>query len=236
MATMPDAQFFATPAARSTCARWGAIAGAAGMISWIVGVALIPLDAKLDSSGIALTAILASNAPRLYLAALLAVTGGVLLTTLLVALSRLVSEGATGSLLQVALAACIITQTMVAVGAVFALVALHSAVAGLDAALVALCWRGLWLSFLASGVPTILFTIAAVVGLERAGLTSPVVSLLGWISAAAHTAVLFTLAQQGLFAPDGLFGLLAPVTTYAWILTLCAQLPGRVRVQPVLSS
>jgi hypothetical protein len=74
-------------------------------------------------------------------------------------------------------------------------------------------------------VPTILFTVAAVLGLQQAGLSPPWVSALGWLSAAAHVLVLFTLAQRGAFAPDGIIAGLVPLTTVIWILALAATLP-----------
>ena len=37
--------------------------------------------------------------------------------------------------------------------------------------------------------------------------------------------VLFTLAQRGAFAPDGIIASVVPVTTVAWILALAATLP-----------
>jgi hypothetical protein len=102
---------------------------------------------------------------------------------------------------------------MVSVGASSALVSLHAAAGGASAGLVALGWRGLWLMFLASGIPTILFTVTGVLGLGQAGLSRPWMSALGWLSAAAHVLVLFTLAQRGAFAVDGIIAGLVPVTT-----------------------
>ena len=89
------------------------------------------------------------------------------------------------------LAGCVITQTLVAVGASFALADVHAAAGNADAGLVALGWRGLWLTFLASAVPTILFTVTGVLGLRQARLSPLWVSALGWLSAAAHLLVLF---------------------------------------------
>jgi hypothetical protein len=119
-------------------------------------------------------------------------------------------------LLRVSLAGCVITQTLVAVGASFALADVHAAAGNADAGLVALGWRGLWLTFLASAVPTILFTVTGVLGLRQARLSPPWVSALGW---------LFTLAQRGAFAADGIIAGLVPVTTVIWILALAATLP-----------
>jgi NADH:ubiquinone oxidoreductase subunit H len=113
----------------------------------------------------------------------------------------------------------------VAVGASFALADVHAAAGNAEAGLVALGWRGLWLTFLASAVPTILFTVTGVLGLRQARLSPPWVSALGWLSAAAHLLVLFTLAQRGPFAADGIIAGLVPVTTVIWILALAATLP-----------
>ena len=93
------------------------------------------------------------------------------------------------------------------------------------AGLVALGWRALWLTFWASGVPTILWTVTGVLGLRQARLSPPWVSALGWLSAAAHVLVLFTLAQRGPFAPDGIIAGIVPLTTVIWILALAATLP-----------
>ena len=123
------------------------------------------------------------------------------------------------------LAGCVITQTMVAIGASSGLAGLHAAAGNAGAGLVALGWRGLWLTFLASGVPTIVFTVTGVLGLRQAGLSPPWVSALGWLSAAAHVLVLFTLAQRGPFAADGIIAGLVPLTTVIWILALAATLP-----------
>jgi hypothetical protein len=61
--------------------------------------------------------------------------------------------------------------------------------------------------------------------LAQAGLSPPWVSTLGWLSAAAHVLVLFTLAQRGPFAPDGVIATFVPVTTVMWILAVAATLP-----------
>ena len=58
-----------------------------------------------------------------------------------------------------------------------------------------------------------------------AGLSPPWVSALGCLSAAAHVLVLFTLAQRGAFAADGIIAGLVPLTTVLWILALAATLP-----------
>lgn len=210
--------------------RWGVAAGVLGMLSWVAGVAMIPLDAKLQSGAVHLAQVLREHAPQLYVAALLAVLGGVLLVAMFAVLVRLTPEGIAGcGLLRVALAGCVITQTLVATGAAAGLVAVHSAVADVAPELTALAWRGLWLSFLASAVPTLLFTVTGVLGLERARLSPRWVSILGWISAAAHVVVMFTVDQRGAFTPDGPAGALVPVTTVLWILALSATLPAQVR-------
>lgn len=214
---------------RRRWARWGAWSAVVGMVSWVVGVALIPLDAKVENGDQALARTLASLPARLYLAAMLAVLGGVLLVAFFAVLTRLVPEGERGwGLLRVSLAGCVVTQTMVAIGASFALAGIHAAVAGADPGLVAFAWRGLWLTFTASAVPTILFTVTGVLGMAEAGLAPVWVGVLGWISAGAHVVVMFTVAQSGPFAPDGLVGALTPVTTVVWILATAAGLRTRV--------
>lgn len=165
-----------------------------------------------------------------YVAALLAIAGGVLIVALFAALVQLVPAGRPGSgLLRVALAGCIITQTLVAVGGIATLLAVNVASIGLNPDLVSFCWGALWISFVASGVPKLLFTITGVLGIARAGLAASCVTGLGWISAAAHTLVLFAIGEQGLFALDGPIGMLTPVTTDIWILTVCATLSRRMR-------
>jgi hypothetical protein len=196
------------------------------MLAWVIGVALIPLDAKLEKGGQHLAQVLQAHAGQEYAAALLAVLGAVLLAGFFAVLTRLVPEGYPGwGLLRVSLAGCVITQTMVAAGASLALAAVHAAAGNAAAGLVALGWRGLWLTFLASAIPTIMFTVTGVLGLRQAGLAPPWVAALGWLSAAAHLLVLFTLAQRGAFAPDGIIAALVPLTTVIWILAVAATLP-----------
>ena len=135
-------------------------------------MALIPPDAKLDNGDQHLAQVLGAHTGQLYAAGLLAVLGAVLLAAFVAVLTRLVPEGNPGwGLLRVSLAGCVITQTMVAIGA--------------SAGLVALGWRGLWLTFWASAVPTIVFTVTGVLGLRQAGLSPPWVSAVGWLPAAA---------------------------------------------------
>ena len=74
-------------------------------------------------------------------------------------------------------------------------------------------------------MPTIVFTVTGMLGLRQAGLSPPWVSALGWLPAAAHVLVLFTLAQRGAFAADGIIAGLVPLTTVIWILALAATLP-----------
>src|SRR5258708_8895531 len=145
-------------------------------------------------------------------------------------LPRLVPEGYPGGgLLRVSLAGCVITQTLAAVGASFALASVHAAAGNAGAGLVTFGWRALWLTFLGSAVPTIIFTVTGVLGLRQAGLSLPWVSALGWLSAAAHLLVGFTLAQRGAFAPDGIIGALVPLTTVPLILALAPTLPPSQR-------
>ena len=206
--------------------RWGVTAATTGMLAWVVAVALIPLDAKLDKGSQHLALVLRAHTAQLYAAGLLAVLGAVLLVGFFAVLTRLVPEGYPGwGLLRVSLAGCVITQTLVAAGACFALADVHAAAGGAAAGLVAFGWRGLWLTFLASAVPTILFTVTGVLGLRQAGLSPSWVTALGWLSAAAHLLAIFTLAQRGPFAPDGIVAVLVPLTTVIWILAQAATLP-----------
>jgi hypothetical protein len=211
-------------------ARWGVAAGVVGAFAFLLGTGLIPPAARLEAGPVELARVLAESGSRLYFAAFLAVAGAVLRVALFVALAQLVPQGNAGSgLLRLAVAGCIVTQTLVAVGGVAALVGVNAALTGMDPAFVTFCWRALWLSFIASAVPTVLYTVSGVLGVARAGLSPGWVSVLGWISAAAHVVVLFALDEKGLFALDGLVGMVTPVTTVAWVLALCAMLPGRVR-------
>jgi hypothetical protein len=206
--------------------RWGTAAAVTGMLAWVTGFALIPLDAKLDNGEQHLAQVLRAHTGQLHAAALLAVLGAVLLAAFFVVLTRLVPEGSPGwGLLRVSLAGCVITQTMVAIGVSSGLAGLHAAAGNAGAGLAGLGWRGLWLTFWASAVPTLLWTVTGVLGLRQAGLSPPWVSTLGWLSAAAHVLVLFTLAQRGPFAADGIIAGLVPLTTVAWILALAATLP-----------
>ena len=135
--------------------RWGMAVAVTGMLAWLAGFALIPLDAKLDKGEQHLVQVLQAHTGQLYAAALLAVLGAVLLAAFFVVLTRLVPEGYPGwGLLRVSLAGCVITQTMVAIGASFGLAGVHAAAGNAGTGLVALGWRGLWLTFLASAVPT----------------------------------------------------------------------------------
>ena len=205
---------------------WGVAAAVTAMLAWVVGVALIPLNAKLDQGDQHLAQVLRTHTGQFYAAALLAILGAVLLAGFFAVLTRLVPESCPGSgLLRVSLAGCVITQTMVAIGASFALASVYAAAGNAAAGLVVLGWRGLWLTFLASAIPTILFTVTGVLGLRHARLSPPWVSALGWLSAAAHLLVLFTLAQRAAFAPDGIIAALVPLTTVIWILALAATLP-----------
>jgi hypothetical protein len=221
-------------AADRAWARWGTAAAVTGMLAWLTGFALIPLDAKLEKGEQHLVQVLRTHTGQLYAAALLGVLGAVLVAAFFVVLTRLVPEGSPGwGLLRVSLAGCVITQTMVAIGLSFGLAGLHAAAGNAGAGLVALGWRALWLTFLASGVPTILFTVTGVLGLRQAGLSPPWVSALGWLSAAAHVPVLFTLAQRGPFAADGIIAGLVPLTTVIWILALAATLPRSRRTAAI---
>ncbi len=173
-------------AADRTWVRWGIAAAVAGMLAWVLGVALIPPDAKLENGEQHLVQVLRAHMAQGYSAALLAVLGAVLVAAFFAVLTRLVPEGNPGGgLLRVSLAGCVITQAMVAIGASSGLAGLHAAAGNAGAGLAAL----------------------------------------GWLSAAAHVLVLFTLAQRGAFAADGIIAGLVPLTTVLWILALAATLP-----------
>jgi hypothetical protein len=125
--------------------RWAVAAAVTGMLSWVAGVALIPLDAKLDKGNQHLAQVLRAHVAQGYAAALLAVLGAVLLAGFFAVLTRLVPPGHPGwGLLRVSLAGCVITQTLVAVGASSALAGVHAAAGTADAGLIAFGWRGLW--------------------------------------------------------------------------------------------
>jgi hypothetical protein len=49
--------------------RWGVTAAVTGMLAWVVAVALIPLDAKLDKGSQHLAAVLRAHTAQLYVAA-----------------------------------------------------------------------------------------------------------------------------------------------------------------------
>jgi hypothetical protein len=82
----------------------GVTAAVTGMLAWVVGVALIPLDAKLDKGNQHLVLVLRAHTAQLYAAGLLAVLGAVLLAVLgavllvgfFAVLTRLVPEGYPG--------------------------------------------------------------------------------------------------------------------------------------------
>ena len=108
--------------------RWGVAAAVTGMLAWVTGFALIPLDAKLDKGDQHLVQVLRAHTGQPYAAALLAVLGAVLLAAFFAMLTRLVPEGSPGwGLLRVSLAGCLITQTMVATSASSGLAGLHAA-------------------------------------------------------------------------------------------------------------
>jgi hypothetical protein len=212
--------------------RISGLAAAFGMAAWVVGVLLIPLDAKLDKGDQYLAMVVRSHAVRLYVAGLLAVLGAVLLAGFFTVLAGVIREKYAARLLRISLVGCVITQTMVAVGVAFALAAVHASRAGSAAGIVAFGWRGLWLTFSASALPTVLFTVPAVVGLRRAGLSPAWVSALGWLSAAAHILAVCTLGQAGAFAPDGIIAALVPLTTVLWVVSVALTLPARAAARP----
>jgi len=145
-----------------------------GMLAWITAVALIPPDAKLDHGEQHLVQVLRAHTGQLDATALLAVLGAVLLAAFVAVLTRLVPAGSPGrGLLRVSLAGSVITQTMVAADVSSGLAGLHATAGNAGAGLAAVGWRGLWLSFLASAVPTILWTVTGALGLRQAGCPRP---------------------------------------------------------------
>jgi hypothetical protein len=92
-------------AAGRAWARGGMAAAVTGMLAWLAGFALIPLDAKLDHGEQPLAQVLRAHTGQLYVAGLLAVLGAVLLAAFFAVLTRLVPEGNPGwGLLRVSLA------------------------------------------------------------------------------------------------------------------------------------
>ena len=222
----PAPQGADSAAAERKLVHLGVAAAVTGMLCWITGIVLIPPAAKLDEGDAHLAEVLRAHSAQLYAAATLAVLGAVLLATFFCVLSCLVDRGWPGwAWLRVSLAACVITQTMVAVGASFRLAGVYAAAGDASPAVIAVGQRGLSLTFLASAPPTIMFTVAAVLGLRQARLSPPWVSALGWLSAAAHLLAMFALAQRGALAPDGIIATFTPLTTVIWILALAAALP-----------
>jgi hypothetical protein len=67
-----------------------------GMLAWVCGVALIPLDAKLEQGSQHLAQVLRAHSAQLYAAGLLAALGAVLLVGFFAVLTRLVPEGHPG--------------------------------------------------------------------------------------------------------------------------------------------
>ena len=68
--------------------RWGMAAAVTGMLAWLAGFALIPLDAKLDKGEQHLVQVLQAHTGELYAAVLLAAFFAVL--------TRLIPEGSPG--------------------------------------------------------------------------------------------------------------------------------------------
>ena len=68
--------------------RWGVAAAVTGMLAWLAGFALIPLDAKLDKGEQHLVQVLRAHTGELYAAVLLAAFFAVL--------TRLIPEGSPG--------------------------------------------------------------------------------------------------------------------------------------------
>jgi hypothetical protein len=93
-----------------TFSRLGAAAAVTGMLAWVIGVALIPPDAKLEKGSQQLARVLKAHAGQLYAAALLAVLGAVLLAGFFAVLSSLVRPEQPGWVwLRVSLAGCVMT-------------------------------------------------------------------------------------------------------------------------------
>ena len=83
-------------AADRAWAGWGMAAAVTGMLAWVIAVALIPLDAKLEKGEQHLVQVLRAHTGQLYAAALLALLGAVLLAAFFAVLTRLVPEGSPG--------------------------------------------------------------------------------------------------------------------------------------------
>lgn len=73
--------------------RWGMTAAVTGMLAWLAGFALTPLDAKLDNGEQHLVQVLRAHTGQLYAAGLLAVPGAGLLAAFFIVLTRLAPEG-----------------------------------------------------------------------------------------------------------------------------------------------
>ncbi len=73
--------------------RWGRAAAATGMLARVIGVALIPPDAKLENGEQHLLQVLRAHTGQLYTAALPGVLGAVLLAAFFAVLTRLNRPG-----------------------------------------------------------------------------------------------------------------------------------------------
>lgn len=224
--TQPAAsEVTSAPVARRRALVWGAVAGLVGMVSWIIGLAMVPTTAHLSDGDAAVASMVRAAAVRLVIAIQLAGLGTVFLLILLTGLAVTVPGSARGGpSLRVGLVAGVLTQALVATSTVFAAVAVFSAARGGNAALVAFGWTGLFAGFAVSAVPTIVMTAGVVLGTHAARLAPPWVGALGLLSGLAHILAATTFARTGQFALDGPIGMLTPLTTVAWIIALSTVL------------
>jgi hypothetical protein len=84
----------------------------------------------------------------------------------------------------------------------------HAAAGRVDTGRVAFGWRGLWLAFLTSASPAIVFTVTGLLGLRQGGTVSAVGLRLGLGAGGGARLVIFT-----------------PLTTVIWILARAGTLP-----------
>ncbi|MQA82699.1 MAG: hypothetical protein GEV10_30285 [Streptosporangiales bacterium] len=219
----------AAPVARRRALVWGAVAGLAGMLFWIIGLAMVPTTVHLSDGDAAVASMVRAAAVRLFIAIQLAGLGTVFLLILLTGLTVAVPGGARGGTsLRVGLVAGVLTQALVGTSTVFAAVAVFSAAHGGGAALVASGWAGLFAGFAVSAIPTLVMTVGVVLGTHVARLAPPWVGALGLLSGLAHILAATTFARTGPFALDGPIGLLTPLTTVVWIIALSVVLLVRV--------
>ena len=82
MHTAPVVQDGEMMAADRAWVGWGVAAAVTGMLAWVIGSALIPIDAKLEKGDQHLAQVLRTHISQEYAAALLGILGAVLLAGL----------------------------------------------------------------------------------------------------------------------------------------------------------